>query len=110
MYVLLAGRPPFGSTSDLNSLLESIVYCKYDRCEAADWKPISADAKSLIPRLLERSPYQRLTAEQVLEQPSVHACIHTCMHTCMHICMQVRARGAFVQCCERGHGGPGWPN
>jgi len=72
LYVMLVGRPPFGDISDLSSLIDNIVGGRFDRCEGGDWQPISASAKDLVLKLLERHPSKRLMAGEVLRHPWLH--------------------------------------
>mmetsp|Transcript_144708 Transcript_144708/g.360733 ORF Transcript_144708/g.360733 Transcript_144708/m.360733 type:complete len:558 (-) Transcript_144708:273-1946(-) len=64
MYALLSGSVPFNGNSDsevLQKVREGIV--RY----GSEWSPLSDDAKSLVKRLLTRSPKDRCTAQEALE-------------------------------------------
>jgi len=64
MYVMLCGYPPFFGETDAEVL--SKVRLGNFSFNAADWKNISEDAKTLIRMLLKMNPRDRYTAEQAL--------------------------------------------
>jgi len=64
MYVMLCGYPPFFGETDAEVL--SKVRLGNFTFNAADWKNVSEDAKSLIRMLLKMNPKDRYTAEQAL--------------------------------------------
>uniref|UniRef100_K3WMA1 non-specific serine/threonine protein kinase n=1 Tax=Globisporangium ultimum (strain ATCC 200006 / CBS 805.95 / DAOM BR144) TaxID=431595 RepID=K3WMA1_GLOUD len=67
MYMLLSNAPPFhGSTED--ELTERIFEAKVV-FEGPVWDGVSADAKSLIKKLLNPDPATRYSATQVLKHP-----------------------------------------
>merc|ERR1719281_1856419 len=64
MYVLLCGYPPFYGETDADVLTK--VRLGNFTFNAADWKCVSEDAKTLIRKLLKMNPRDRWTAEQAL--------------------------------------------
>merc|ERR1719160_1634940 len=64
MYVMLCGYPPFFGETDAEVL--SKVRLGNFSFNAADWKNVSEDAKTLIRMLLKMNPRDRYTAEQAL--------------------------------------------
>jgi len=64
MYVLLCGYPPFYGDTDADVLAK--VRLGNFSFNAADWKSVSEDAKSLIRHLLKMNPKDRYTGEQAL--------------------------------------------
>jgi len=64
MYVMLCGYPPFFGETDADVLAK--VRLGNFSFNAADWKNISEDAKTLIRYLLKMNPRDRFTAEQTL--------------------------------------------
>jgi len=64
MYVLLCGYPPFYGDTDADVLAK--VRLGNFSFNAADWKSISEDAKTLIRHLLKMNPRDRYTGEQSL--------------------------------------------
>merc|ERR1719359_573110 len=71
MYVLLCGYPPFFGETDAEVL--SKVRLGNFSFNAADWKNISEDAKTLIRMLLKMNPRDRYTAEQALNHEWIKA-------------------------------------
>jgi len=64
MYVVLCGYPPFYGDTDADVLAK--VRLGNFSFNAADWKNVSEDAKTLIRMLLKMNPRDRYTAEQAL--------------------------------------------
>jgi len=64
MYIMLCGYPPFFGETDADVLAK--VRLGNFSFNAADWKNISEDAKTLIRYLLKMNPRDRYTAEQTL--------------------------------------------
>merc|ERR1719487_2934317 len=64
MYVLLCGYPPFYGDTDADVLAK--VRLGNFSFNAADWRSVSEDAKSLIRHLLKMNPRDRYSAEQAL--------------------------------------------
>lgn len=65
MYIMLCGKPPFGGKTNkeiINNVLNSTYSMKSEI-----WNSISAEAKDLIAKLLERSADMRLTAQEAFE-------------------------------------------
>jgi len=64
MYVVLCGYPPFYGDTDADVLAK--VRLGNFSFNAADWKNVSEDAKTLIRYLLKMNQFDRYTAEQAL--------------------------------------------
>ncbi|KAG5019782.1 hypothetical protein AAZX31_06G180600 [Glycine max] len=67
LYILLCGVPPFWAETEQGvalAILRGVIDFKRE-----PWPQISESAKSLVRRMLEPDPKNRLTAEQVLEHP-----------------------------------------
>lgn len=67
LFILLAGYPPFWSSSD-EKLLLSILKGHYTM-PSPYWDNVSNEAKDLVQRLLVVEPRQRLTASEALNHP-----------------------------------------
>jgi calcium-dependent protein kinase len=67
MFIMLSGRPPYGGKNN-NEILNNVLYGTYDYT-APVWQNISAEAKDLIDKLLERQADVRLTAEEAFCHP-----------------------------------------
>jgi len=67
LYVILAGKFPFGGASDLEYLKQ--VVRKDIRFPDDEWRDISSECKSFILRLLEKNPKKRYTADEALNDP-----------------------------------------
>eukprot|EP00180_Rhodochaete_pulchella_P004144 Plantae.Rhodophyta-Rhodochaete_pulchella.ctg7640.p1 GENE.Plantae.Rhodophyta-Rhodochaete_pulchella.ctg7640~~Plantae.Rhodophyta-Rhodochaete_pulchella.ctg7640.p1 ORF type:complete len:137 (-),score=22.46 Plantae.Rhodophyta-Rhodochaete_pulchella.ctg7640:136-486(-) len=67
LYVIIAGKFPFGGSSDLEYLKQ--VVRKDVRFPEEEWNDISEECKTFILRLLEKDPEKRCTADQALEDP-----------------------------------------
>merc|ERR1719433_680550 len=67
LYIMLSGSPPFDSDGE-ESLCAQIVEGKWD-FDVPAWDEISAEAKSLVRRLMTLRPSDRLTAHEVLSDP-----------------------------------------
>eukprot|EP00897_Mesotaenium_endlicherianum_P000394 jgi/Mesen1/10355/ME000080S09751 len=69
LYILLCGYPPFGSASQApREIFAEIIEQPLD-LESFPWPLISAGAKDLLRKMLQRNPDRRLTAQQVLSHP-----------------------------------------
>jgi calcium-dependent protein kinase len=67
LYILLSGMPPFyGDTEE--AIFKMILRGQVD-LKTPPWPSISAPAKDLVLKLLNRDPSARLTAQQALEHP-----------------------------------------
>lgn len=67
LFILLAGYPPFWSSSD-EKLLLSILQGHYTM-PSPYWDNVSSEAKDLVQRLLVVEPSKRLTASEALSHP-----------------------------------------
>ncbi|KAK3136374.1 hypothetical protein QOZ80_5BG0433000 [Eleusine coracana subsp. coracana] len=67
LYILLCGVPPFWAETD-EGIAQAIIRSKLD-FEREPWPKVSENAKDLVRKMLDPSPYGRLTAQQVLEHP-----------------------------------------
>ncbi|XP_057516081.1 calcium-dependent protein kinase 29 isoform X1 [Amaranthus tricolor] len=67
LYILLSGVPPFWDETE-TGIFAQIRKGKLD-LESQPWPSISAGAKDLIAKMLERDPTTRITASQALEHP-----------------------------------------
>lgn len=52
MFIMLSGKPPFGGKNN-NEILNNVLHGSYDFTHP-NWANISADAKDLITKLLDR--------------------------------------------------------
>mmetsp|Transcript_40427 Transcript_40427/g.114482 ORF Transcript_40427/g.114482 Transcript_40427/m.114482 type:complete len:354 (-) Transcript_40427:235-1296(-) len=70
MFIILSGYPPFADGTsycdNCTSLFERIQRGEYNVKDPA-WDLISADARDLVSRLLEKSPRKRITAPEALD-------------------------------------------
>lgn len=71
MYWLLCGYLPF-SHSDSQELMELIKKAVFE-FPVAEWCEVSEAAKDLISRMLDRSPYARISASDALRHPWIEA-------------------------------------
>ena len=67
LYVLLTGIPPF-TGKDESEILKKVMTEKI-KLDTEDWNDISEEAKSLISKLLNRNPDERISAENALQEP-----------------------------------------
>ncbi|CAL4896465.1 unnamed protein product [Urochloa decumbens] len=67
LYILLCGVPPFWAETD-EGIAQAIIRSNID-FEREPWSKVSENAKDLVRKMLDPSPYSRLTAQQVLEHP-----------------------------------------
>ncbi|CAL4911102.1 unnamed protein product [Urochloa decumbens] len=67
LYILLCGVPPFWAETD-EGIAQAIIRSNID-FEREPWPKVSENAKDLVRKMLDPSPYSRLTAQQVLEHP-----------------------------------------
>ncbi|KAF7148913.1 hypothetical protein RHSIM_Rhsim03G0018700 [Rhododendron simsii] len=64
LYILLCGVPPFWAETEQDiaqAIIRSVVDFKQD-----PWPKVSDNAKDLVKKMLDRDPWRRLTAQQVL--------------------------------------------
>lgn len=64
---LLTGSPPFSDPDD--EVLNELILSQPVDMEGEVWQTVSASAKDLISKLLERNPEKRLSAKQALAHP-----------------------------------------
>jgi calcium-dependent protein kinase len=62
MFIMLSGRPPFGGKNN-NEILNNVLTGTFD-FSAPNWALISAEAKDLITKLLDRQADRRLNSEE----------------------------------------------
>ncbi|XP_066355766.1 calcium-dependent protein kinase 29-like [Miscanthus floridulus] len=67
LYILLCGVPPFWAETD-EGIAQAIIRSNLD-FQREPWAKVSENAKDLVRKMLDPSPYSRLTAQQVLEHP-----------------------------------------
>ncbi|XP_053305311.1 serine/threonine-protein kinase 33 [Spea bombifrons] len=67
MYMLLCGDPPFMAASE-DKLFESIRKGELKFCDEV-WQTVSEAAKDVLQRLLKVDPAQRITANELLDNP-----------------------------------------
>ncbi|KAL6642410.1 hypothetical protein ACP70R_020591 [Stipagrostis hirtigluma subsp. patula] len=67
LYILLCGVPPFWAETD-EGIAQAIIRSNID-FQREPWPKVSDNAKDLVRKMLDPSPYGRLTAQQVLEHP-----------------------------------------
>jgi calcium-dependent protein kinase len=67
LYILLSGRPPFYGKND-KEILRSVLEGHYSM-QGAEWARSSPEAKSLVCRMLQLNPKERISAEQALNHP-----------------------------------------
>ncbi|CAI5532752.1 unnamed protein product [Closterium sp. Naga37s-1] len=65
LYVMLSGIPPFWEST--NRSLEQAIRSKKVSFKHWKWVDVSAEAKELITRMLEKDPSKRITAQEALE-------------------------------------------
>ncbi|XP_062098299.1 calcium-dependent protein kinase 29-like [Humulus lupulus] len=65
LYILLSGFPPFGGETE-TAICDSILEGNLD-LKSWPWPAISASAKDLIAKMLERDPKKRITAAEAIE-------------------------------------------
>ncbi|XP_066359065.1 calcium-dependent protein kinase 29-like isoform X2 [Miscanthus floridulus] len=67
LYILLCGVPPFWAETD-EGIAQAIIRSNLD-FQREPWPKVSENAKDLVRKMLDPSPYSRLTVQQVLEHP-----------------------------------------
>lgn len=65
MYIMLCGKPPFGGKQN-KDIIANVLQGTYSM-KAEVWNSVSADAKDMISKLLERSADLRLTAQEAFD-------------------------------------------
>ena len=67
LFIMLSGKPPFGGKSN-KEIIDNVLRGAYSYSNPV-WDNISAEAKDLIDKLLERQADMRLTAEEAYNHP-----------------------------------------
>lgn len=67
MYILLSGKPPFDGKDD-NEITDNVRLGKY-KMDDEIWASVSANAKSLVKKMLTKNPEERISARQALNHP-----------------------------------------
>ena len=67
LFIMLSGKPPFGGKSN-KEIIDNVLRGAYTYSNPV-WDNISADAKDLIDKLLERQADMHLTAEEAYNHP-----------------------------------------
>ena len=67
-YMLLAGQPPFGGDTD-REIMKNVQSAPLRFAPSKLWAHVSADAKDLVKKLLDRNPSRRISAEDALQHP-----------------------------------------
>ena len=67
LFIMLSGKPPFGGKSN-KEIIDNVLRGTYTYSNPV-WDNISADAKDLIDKLLERQADMRLTADEAYNHP-----------------------------------------
>jgi calcium-dependent protein kinase len=65
LYILLAGRPPFGGRND-QEILERVRKGKYS-LEGPEWNAVSDTAKTMVRKMMTVNPSLRYSAEEALK-------------------------------------------
>lgn len=65
MFIMLCGKPPFGGKQN-KDIINNVLHGSYS-FKSEVWTSVSADAKDLIGKLLQRSADVRLTAQEAFE-------------------------------------------
>ena len=60
MFIMLCGKPPFGGKQN-KDIINNVLHGQYS-FKSDVWNSVSADAKDIIGKLLQRSADVRLTA------------------------------------------------
>jgi calcium-dependent protein kinase len=67
MYIMLCGKPPFGGKTN-KDIIAKVLNGKYSM-QSSVWNSVSAEAKDIITKILERSADMRLTAQEAFDHP-----------------------------------------
>lgn len=67
LFIMLSGKPPFGGKSN-KEIIDNVLKGSYN-FNSPVWAGISASAKDLISKLIERQADMRLTAEEAYNHP-----------------------------------------
>ncbi|KAJ6377797.1 hypothetical protein OIU78_028090 [Salix suchowensis] len=67
LYILLCGVPPFWAETE-EGIAQAIVRGEIDFTRDP-WPKVSEEGKDLVKKMLDQNPYNRLTVEEVLENP-----------------------------------------
>jgi serine/threonine protein kinase len=80
LYVMLSKTMPFRA-KDIDKLLRQVVKGKFTFTPEDRWRPVSAEARDLITKLLCVDPAKRLTIADVKAHPWCAAAVAKCMAT-----------------------------
>ena len=69
MYIMLCGKPPFSGKHN-KDIINNVLNGQYSMKNEV-WNTVSAEAKDMISKLLERSADIRMTAQEAFEHPWV---------------------------------------
>ncbi|KAJ7980716.1 putative Calcium-dependent protein kinase [Quillaja saponaria] len=67
LYILICGVPPFWAETE-EGIAQAIIRGNID-FERDPWPKVSKEAKELVKNMLDPNPYNRLTVQEVLENP-----------------------------------------
>lgn len=67
MYILLCGYPPFNGPTD-KAIMEKVSLGHFT-FDSPEWQVVSDGAKSLIKKMLEYNPSERVSAEKAIADP-----------------------------------------
>lgn len=67
LYILLSGKPPFYGKND-KEILRSVMQGHFS-IQGTEWARVSPEAKSLVCRMLQFNPKERISADQALNHP-----------------------------------------
>lgn len=67
MYIMLCGKPPFSGKTN-KDIINNVLTGQYSLKNEV-WNTVSAEAKDMISKLLERSADMRMTAQEAFDHP-----------------------------------------
>jgi calcium-dependent protein kinase len=67
LFILLCGYPPFEGDNK-KEIFKNVLRQKL-KFDDKDWKTISAEAKDLITKMLDKNPKTRITSQECLNHP-----------------------------------------